>query len=184
MDTKFKITDALRVAMSLKAELEPHCTHVCIAGSIRRGRPMVSDIELLFVPKMEERIQLFDGGDKTAATDIVITHWLNHQILRKRPNVLGRFMWGPQNKLALHVASKMPVDLFQTTADNWHTALVIRTGSSENNIRLAQAAIGNHRRLQVSGGIYDERAGAITWPRSEEEVFELCGLKYLPPERR
>lgn len=184
MDARFPISDALKVAQQLQSELAIFCERIVIAGSIRRQKPTVSDIELLFVPKLAPaKIKLFDEGDMAAQTDIVITHWLNEQVLRKRPSEAGRFAWGPKNKLAIHMASGIPVDLFSTTLDNWWNALVLRTGSKETCLRLTTGAIGLGKSWAISGpGVVSN--GVVTPAHSEEEVFELCGVPYLPPEKR
>jgi len=45
------LTEAQRIAQIVKSELSPHCERIEIAGSIRRGKPEVKDIEIVAIPK-------------------------------------------------------------------------------------------------------------------------------------
>lgn len=49
-----KYEDAILIAERVKAELEPHCERIEIAGSIRRKKPEVKDIEIVAIPKPYE----------------------------------------------------------------------------------------------------------------------------------
>jgi len=60
------LADARVIAESLMAALGPGCERIEIAGSIRRGRPDVGDIELVAIPRIE---QIRDGFFDLAALD-------------------------------------------------------------------------------------------------------------------
>ena len=62
-------------------------------------------------------------------------------MLRRRLSKTGAEAWGPKNKLAVHVESGIPVDLFATSAESWWNYLVCRTGPAASNIAIAQAAL-------------------------------------------
>lgn len=49
--TKTPLAPALQVAFRLKMALTPYCERVELAGSIRRCRPQVGDIELVTIPR-------------------------------------------------------------------------------------------------------------------------------------
>jgi DNA polymerase/3'-5' exonuclease PolX len=109
---------ARSVANELIAELQPRCEQLCIAGSLRRRKPEVGDIEILYVPRMGQVHrpgELFPQPGSLA--DDLLEEWLIKDVIRKRPNVNGNVTWGNHNKLAVHVASGIPVDLFATTAE-------------------------------------------------------------------
>lgn len=184
MKTKFPRGEALLATTRLLELLSPHCERIAIAGSLRRMKPEVSDIELLFISSLGERPDgLFDRVrvDRTAER---IEAMVKDGILAKRPNVNGEFTWGPKNKLAVHVASGIPVDLFSTTYDNWWTALVIRTGSKETNLALTAGANKQGATLMAYGCGVKWSDGTETRAESERHVFELCGVKYKEPEDR
>jgi DNA polymerase/3'-5' exonuclease PolX len=126
---------------------------------------------------------LFDRRLVSVA-DEVCNELLRDGILAKRPNVKGHFTWGEANKLAVHVASGVPVDFFSTTEDNWWVSLVIRTGSKETNLKLTNGAIHLGRKLHAYGSGVTMPDGSTRKAQSEQEVFELCGVPYLEPKDR
>ena len=176
---------AMIVASELLYLLQPFCERIVIAGSLRRGKAMVGDVELLFIPKYDEQPDgLFDKIKVDLAAQ-AIQDLLNRDVLAMRPNVNGGFSWGRENKLAIHRPTGIPVDLFSTSAEKWYVALVVRTGSKETNLRLTTGANYLNRTLNAYGtGITDRKTGIITPATSEQHVFELCGAPYLEPEKR
>src|SRR3954465_699781 len=105
-----------------------------IAGSLRRRKPMVGDIEIVYIPKIQTGP---DTGDFFASktvnlSDQTIKIMCLGGILRPRENILGRTTWGEANKLAVHVASGIPVDFFATSEAAWWNYLVCRTGGAQN----------------------------------------------------
>jgi hypothetical protein len=101
---------ARKVADELVAELQPRCEQACVAGSLRRGKTDVGDIEIVYVPRMGQIHmpgELFPRPGSLA--DELIEQWLAKRVIKKRPNVNGTASWGAQNKLAVHVASSVPV---------------------------------------------------------------------------
>lgn len=184
MKTKFPRGEAVLVATRLLELLSPHCERIAIAGSLRRMKPEVSDIELLFIPSLGERPEgLFDRVqvDLTAER---IESLVTSGVLAKRPNVNGDFTWGEKNKLAIHVASGIPVDLFATTHEDWWVSLVFRTGSKETNLALTTGANKKGATLMAYGCGVRWSDGTVTRAESERHVFELCGVEYKEPQAR
>jgi DNA polymerase/3'-5' exonuclease PolX len=176
---------ARKVGEELVAELTPRCQQVRIAGSLRRGKPDVGDIEILYVPRsgqVHKPGELFAQPGSLA--DELTDRWVDAGVLIKRPNSNGSTTWGGLNKLAIHAASHMPVDLFATTTERWFVSLVVRTGSAETNIRLAGNALRRGWKLHAYGAIERADTGEQFFPTSEREVFELCGVQYLEPSAR
>lgn len=184
MKTKFPRAAALSVAEKLQARLAPVCLRIAIAGSLRRLKSEVGDIELLYVPRHELCADgLFDKRSVDLA-DEEITRMLADFTLARRPNIKGAFTWGPSNKLAVDVASGIPVDLFATTEAKWWVSLVVRTGSKETNLRLTTGANKQGATLNAYGSGVTWSDGSQTAATSERHVFELCGLPYIDPEFR
>lgn len=177
--------EALAVAKQLQDLICPACEQIAIAGSLRRMKPFVGDIELLFVPRYTERPEgLFENRIVDVA-DEVIEKLFKDGIIAKRPNIRGSFTWGVSNKLAIHVASGIPVDLFSTYKERWWVSLVVRTGSKETNLRLTNGAIKLGRSLNAYGqGVTIRKTGEVIPALSEEQVFSLCGIPYLEPTKR
>ena len=108
---------ARNVADQLVAELTPRCERIETAGSLRRGKADVGDIEILFVPRIGQvRVpdKLFTLCGSLA--DELLEKWLARGVITKRFNINGSAAWGTLNKLAVHVSSGIPLDLFATTA--------------------------------------------------------------------
>lgn len=161
-----------------------------VAGSLRRRKAEVGDLEILFLPKLEQSLSLKQGDllSATPATlvDVAseqIDHLVSSGIIRKRNNSLGSEIWGGKNKLARHIASGIPVDFFTTSAAGWWSLVVCRTGGKRNNIDLATAAQKKFWRWSPYEGFWD-REGKMIRAESEEDVYRLLGQPWLDPWKR
>src|ERR1051325_11737227 len=134
--------DAARVAGALCGTLEPCCDRILIAGSLRRRKATVGDIEIVFVPRLTqaEATDFFSAPGTVNHAEGMIAALLNQGVIERRPNVNGSTAWGPKNKLAVHKATGIPVDLFTATQENWFNYIVCRTGGAESNVAVASAA--------------------------------------------
>lgn len=183
---KFPRADAIAAAKEILEHF--FSVRVIIAGSLRRRKPMVGDIEIVYIPAIDrvpDNSDLFQTKEITLnRTDESIDAMLKSGLLARRSNVLGSTTWGDKNKLALHVASGIPVDFFATTERAWFNYLVCRTGGAENNVAIATAA---HKKgwqwHPYSFGFTDDQ-GRPVHVTSEREVFESVGLPYLEPWER
>lgn len=179
---------ALDVARELCAALKPVCERLIVAGSLRRMKEDVGDVEILFVPRFEQRmVDMFESGQFNLAEE-VIQRLLDGGVLAKRPSATGGFAWGEKNKLALHRGG-MPVDLFTATTGNWWNYLVCRTGPADSNTRIAMAAQAKGWKWNPYG-VGFSRGGALAGDHethvvtSEEDVFTFVGLPFLEPKDR
>jgi len=165
-----ELEKASAIAKDLVYYLTPGVNRITIAGSIRRQKSQVGDIELLVIPRANYLDKILD--------DLMV-----QGILAMRLNKRGYRMYGPKNKLMVHLPSGMAVDLFSTTEANWGMALFVRTGPKEWNIR----AMSRFRELGMQGhaygGVTDEEGNEVDCP-DEQSVFRLLGWPYVPPERR
>lgn len=173
-DERLKLQKAKAIAEELKRLLEPGCRRIEIAGSIRRLKPDVKDIELLCIPK-------FVGG--VDHLDREIGALVVQRILGFRLNKLGSRVYGKQNKLMVHLPSGIGVDIFSTTEECWSVALVVRTGGKETNKRIATQALKRGYRFHAYGRGFTTPDGEIIC-HSEREVFEAVGMPYLEPWER
>jgi DNA polymerase (family 10) len=176
---------AFEVARVLKAELEPFCERCEIAGSLRRGRPAVGDIEIVYIPKLipSQTSLLGEVLEYRNQAAGKLELMLNQGILKMRLNKKGKFTWGELNKLAVHVASGIPVDFFGTTEQNWTNTFFVRTGGKATNIEIAIRAKGMGWRFEAYGKGFTRGPKTIV-TMSEEQIFQFVGLPYLPPSRR
>jgi len=154
--------------------LEPTCQKVTIAGSIRRQKPDVGDIEILAIPKYVGGVDMLDAKIQTM---------IHFDMLGYRLNKLGSRVYGPKNKLLVHLPSGIGVDIFSTDFECWPVALVVRTGGKVTNQRISMAAIKKGFRFHAYGRGFSTPRGEIVC-RSEREVFEAVNLPYLEPWQR
>jgi DNA polymerase/3'-5' exonuclease PolX len=182
---KYPASVAQAVAEELVVRLHPACERLLIAGSLRRGKELVGDVELVFVPKLVvEPVDLLSVYVASRA-DGEISRMLEDGTLTKRPNKLGGYSWGEKNKLAVHVASGVPVDLFRTSEENWWNCVVLRTGSAESNTRIATEAQRRGWAWNPYGpGFTNLRDGRVEPMGSERAVFEFVGMDYREPWAR
>lgn len=176
---KWPLAVALEVARALEAVLAPACDRIALAGSARRGKPMVGDVEIVYVSRVESRPEgLFDSVEILLA-DEVLARLLASGVIDYRLNVNGSRSWGPANKFAVHVATGLPVDFFHTSLESWHNYMVCRTGPSDSNIAIAQAARAKGWVWHPYGSGFS-RGSDRRVMGSEREVFEFVGLPYVP----
>lgn len=174
----------LEIAQQVVEDVQPYADRVAIAGSLRRNKPTVHDIEILCIPKPSNMVDMF--GDPVAdADDMVTAAFRGHLSYDLRPNKAGRTTYGPKNKLLIHKESGVAVDLFSTTAENWGMALVIRTGSADFNVWLMQRFKKMGIDAHAYGGLTLDTGEEISLP-TEEDVFRWANLdiRLFPPEAR
>ena len=182
--TKFSRAEALAVARELCQALKPYTDRLIVAGSLRRRKELVGDVEILYIPKSEERTIDFFAKTNVNLVDEVLSSLLQKEVIRHRLNVNGSEMWGQKNKLAVHVATGIPVDFFSATPGNWCNYLVCRTGSAENNTRIASEAQAKGWKWHPYGEGFTDNYGDPVPITSEKAVFELLNLTYLEPWER
>jgi len=169
---RYKYEDAMKIANEIKDWLSPYCEKIIVCGSLRRKKAEVGDIEILCVPHGVFELEVFN--------------LIREKKLDYRLNKKGSRTCGKQNKLLVHCASGIPVDIFSTTDENWWVALTIRTGSKESNIKICMAAKKEGLKFNAYGSGFTrmDGSGGKNICHSEEAVFNAVGLPYKPPEER
>lgn len=165
--------------------LAPCCERIEIAGSIRRRKPSVGDIEILYIPKFGERAvtpELFPRRHNLV--DLELDNWFHAGLIAKRANVKGQFAWGEKNKLGVHVAIGIPVDFFAATEANWFNYLVCRTGGAKNNMQIATAAQQLGGKWNPYGEGFTDEAFRRFVVRCERDVYDHVSLPYREPWER
>jgi len=181
---KFPRADAIAVAREMVKWLKPYCEEIICAGSLRRRKGMVGDVEILFIPKRLPRREGLFEVKWFEETDIAFQAMLGGNLIERRKSVRGSECWGEKNKLAVHVPSGIPVDFFTASAGNWFNYLVCRTGGMESNIRIAEAAQAKRWKWHPYGAGFTNERGEMVTVGSEREVFYLAGLPYREPWER
>ncbi|HEX7629730.1 MAG TPA: DNA polymerase/3'-5' exonuclease PolX [Candidatus Methylomirabilis sp.] len=134
---------------------------ISTAGSLRRMKETVKDIDILVTSKMPARIMEVFVGLPNAAE--VLAHG--------------------ETKSSLRLRESIQVDLRVVEPDCFGVALQYFTGSKQHNIRVRELA--QRRELKVSEyGVFDGRSGKRMAGVTEEDVYRAVGLPLIPPELR
>ncbi len=180
---------AMKVAKEICLALKPHCARLVVAGSMRRRKETVKDVEILYVGRtivQQAPEDMFMRVTVNLADQEIAI--LEHKgFLERRRNVNGSQMWGEKNKLARHVASGIPIDLFATTDESWFNYLVCRTGPAELNTVIATRAQDMGWKWNPYGPGFSRQNGLgneVHRVASEQEVFAFVALPYLEPWER
>jgi len=132
-----------------------------IAGSLRRGRETVKDIDILVTSREPMRVM----------------HTFTH--LPSTAEVLGH---GPTRATILHQEG-LHVDLRVVEPEAFGAALQYFTGSKDHNVRVREIAVRKGLRLSEYG-VFDEATGARIAGATEDDVYAAVGLPWIPPELR
>lgn len=194
---------ALKAAKFIETLLQPWCTRIHIAGSIRRQCYQVKDIEIVCIPKKELKKDpetLFDEGTLTTSPDFIhALATITDVIIKGNPE--GRYM---QIKTNSKQCPGIYLDLFMPQPADYFRQLTIRTGSADyvrNEIatawtRRGWVGAGEHglRRREdcafmLSGDsnkwklINQDGERPPVW-QSEEDFFQWIGVQYTAPQLR
>jgi DNA polymerase/3'-5' exonuclease PolX len=186
---KFPADRAFVAAKEIVDHLAPACEKIQIAGSLRRRKSFVGDIEILYVPKKKPLFDLLQEVEREIPLpDLVIARLVGaERVLEKRKNTKGAEAFGDHIKLMRHIDSGIPVDLFACAPESWFNYLVCRTGGAQSNTRIAGLAKARgYKWKPYSPGFVDLNDPDETpIPMdSEEAVFRFVGLKFEQPWER
>ena len=130
-------------------------------GSLRRMRDTVGDLDILVASK-----------DPSAVMDMFVKLPRIHRVLGKGPT-----------KASIEFNDGLRVQLWVHPPKEYGTALVYATGSKEHNIRLREMALAKD--LSLSDHSFKNILnGKEIFCATEEEVYEVLGLPWIPPELR
>jgi DNA polymerase/3'-5' exonuclease PolX len=122
LEINFPITFAKYKAMEIVTLLSPYCQKINIAGSVRRGKERVKDIEIVCLPKTDIHSDLFGGQSETVAVGFVEALKTLGTWIKGKPE--GRYM-------QIELQEGIKLDLFMPQSHDYYRQLTIRTGSSD-----------------------------------------------------
>jgi DNA polymerase (family 10) len=134
---------------------------IAVAGSIRRMKETVKDIDILTTSKKPE-----------ALMDAFV----------KLPHVSRVLMHGP-TKSSVVTEEGIQVDLRVVEEDSFGAALQYFTGSKQHNIRLREMAVKAGLKLNEYG-VFKEPGEKKIGGKTEEEMYKALKLPWIPPELR
>jgi DNA polymerase (family X) len=129
------------------------------AGSIRRMKETIGDIDYLVA-----------ASDPEQVIDFFV----------KMPEVQEILGMG-RAKAFVKLASGIDADLLVVPEESWGSALQYFTGNKEHSVQLRKIAISKGLRLNEWGVFKGDKRVAGT---TEEEVYKILGLQWIPPEMR
>ncbi|MFJ3335895.1 DNA polymerase/3'-5' exonuclease PolX [Streptomyces sp. NPDC086766] len=154
---------ALDTAEEIVGELSriTGCRRCAYAGSLRRMRETVGDIDVLVAARVSA--PFMDALTALPVTAEVIAH--------------GR------KKTSVRTARGVQVDLRVLPPASWGAGLQYFTGSKAHNIRTRTLAVRQGLKLSEYG-LFDVESGESVASRTEEEVYARLGLPWIPPTLR
>jgi len=151
---------ALHTATTLVEALSavPGCQRCAYAGSLRRWRETVGDVDILA------------AADDSAP--LMASFSAGHDVIASGPT-----------KTSIRMPDGLQVDLRVVPLDAWGAALQYFTGSQAHNVAVRQIAV--RQKLKLSEyGLFDTETGELIVSRTEEEVYARLGLAWIPPAMR
>ncbi len=168
---RFLIHTAEAAAMAIAAHIAKAgkaVDSVTPAGSLRRGKETVGDLDLL--------VTLADGFTSQKHVDALATHILEF------PGIEQKLAHG-ENKVSFTLENGLQVDVRLLEKENFGAALLYFTGSKEHNVTLRGRAndMGLTLNEYALATLKGERRVA---GRTEEEIYAKLKLDFIPPELR
>jgi DNA polymerase (family 10) len=165
---RFLIDDAETAAEKLIAYLKefPGIDTILPAGSLRRGRDTVGDLDILATgPACAEDCV-------GAAVEYVANYPLANTMLAKG-----------QNKVSFRLRSGLQVDVRLLPVGSYGAALQYFTGSKMHNVSIRQRALKRGYTLSEYA-LAKVEDGSFVCGATEEEIYGALGLDWIPPELR
>jgi len=145
----------------------PGVERITPAGSLRRGRETVGDLDILVTGQ---------ACSEDEARQALIDHVI------KLPGLMDIIARG-ENKVSFRMRGGMQVDVRLLSPDSFGAALQYFTGSKAHNVALRQRALKMGFTLsEYSLARLDNEK--VVAARTEEEIYAKLKLDYIPPELR
>ncbi len=138
------------------------------AGSLRRGRDTIGDVDLL--------VTMRPGREKQKDVDAVAEHIL------KYPGIDQTLAHG-ENKVSVLLGNGLQVDVRTLAKENFGAALLYFTGSKAHNVALRGRALDMGWTLNEYA-LTTVKGGKVVAGKTEEEIYAKLGLDYIEPELR
>jgi len=154
-----QLNEAKKRGMQIYKQISPYVKRGRLAGSIRRNKTFVRDIDIVIELKPNNLDQLKNS-------------LMGLGELRLKGDKLIRFI----------TKDNTQVDIYIATKENYEPLLLIRTGSKEHNIKLTTRALSMNMQL-MANGLIDKKTGKII-ATSERDIFKALKMSYIEPEKR
>ncbi|MBS3748454.1 MAG: DNA polymerase/3'-5' exonuclease PolX [Candidatus Thermoplasmatota archaeon] len=135
--------------------------NISIAGSLRRRKETIGDIDILVSSSDPDRIM-----------DAFSEYHLVDEVMLKG-----------KTKTSVRLNDGIQVDLRVVEKKSFGSALQYFTGSKEHNVLLRSLALKNDMKLNEYG-VFSKGTDEYLAGKTEQEVYETIGLPFIPPELR
>ena len=174
MKTMYTLEEASIIADGVLGAIRPLVERAEVAGSIRRRRKMVHDIDIVLIPMKSDipgtpfrfDVDFFPTGILRA----IETNLEDVEVVKKGPVLSQVRVKGIQ------------VDLYCSNEEEWGMHLLRWTGSQQHNIKLCVRAEELGYRLRVSRGLVYN--GKVIASKTEQEIFDALEMEYIEPWER
>lgn len=168
-----RLETATTIAQRLVDKLAPHCIKCEIAGSIRRGKSEVKDIEIVCIPKLKGQSKI-----RIAAWISTVFSFAKNDIHRIMKGKLGQGKY-----LQIRLEEGIKLDLFMANTDNWGYIYMLRTGSKDFSKRMVNR-LKDYGYRAKGGLIFRKEQDDIFAVNTERDFFDLVYLQHIPPKDR
>lgn len=136
-------------------------TRISLAGSIRRRKETIGDVDILV----------------TSQQPLKVMNFFTHLSEVKRVLAKGK------TKSTVMLTNNLQVDLRVVKEESFGSALQYFSGSKEHNIRLRELALDKNWKLSEYG-LLDKGSDKKIAGENEKGIYEALGLSYIEPELR
>ncbi|MGB7960218.1 MAG: PHP domain-containing protein, partial [Nitrososphaeraceae archaeon] len=144
----------------------PGIRHAIAAGSFRRMRETIGDVDFL--------VSILAKTENTTKAKI-IDYFTSMPEVRE---IVGK----GASKAFVKLRNGVDADLLVVPEDSFGAALQYFTGSKEHGVGVRKVALSKGFKLN-EWGVFDARENRIAG-RTEEEVYKILGMEWIPPEIR
>lgn len=147
---------------------------VVIVGSYRRHKPVLKDMDILFLKKNDKDIEDYLTYLKKKFSNKI---WIYANGDFKISMIIQPYRNNPE--------LKYKADIFITTKDNYYSTLLYSTGSKDHNIKM-RAIAKRKGYLLNQDGIFDLKTKKKINKSEDDEkkLFEILGMTYVTPDKR
>lgn len=164
---KYSLFEATSIAQKYFDLLSPYCYRIEIAGSIRRQKKLISDIEIVCIPKAYQTGLFSDG------LALVVNEW---------KKVKGDLDYEFSKYTQRILPEGIKLDLFFAQPDNWASIFLIRTGDWEFSKHFVGHIMPQRGYKQSDGYIWHH--GDKVEVKEEKELFDLMRIPFIEPKDR
>lgn len=167
-------SEMIPIAYRIMGGLEPYSQRIEIAGSLRRERPLIGDIEIVAVPQFG--VDLFGKPDTKQNRLRAFLQEKGVEIIKGDKQ--------PETKYIQFVYGQHKVDLFMPMPETWGSIFLLRTGSHEFNMWLMTTRSGQVGVRFEDGRLLRRWNGELIPTPEESDVFEQLQMDFVPPNMR